>query len=359
MHMLWLLSASASAAPAGTAATPVASVEGANLQRPRWSPDGKLLSFEANFHETKRIELYLGEPREGGFHKVSAEQRAPTGLTDGFKTSRGAGQVSHELAFAPRGIDAYVFAASNDLKDYDLYISEGASIAAGPGTDDGACWSPDGTYIAFTSARTGEGDLYLIDTARIEGAPTRITSATDSSELYVDWSPDARSLVYVAHSGRGDNLWLMPAIGAKPSMVTTWSGNQIRPRFAPAGNRIAFYANHDDPERFDLYVVDVGAAPRLVTRGVYPDIRGPAWAPDGKHIVYVADDDAHYDPVRVVNVDDTARSATIDLGTVGNADLDLTVRDGATWIAVVAQGRVTDTRRDFKRMYIAPLPALP
>jgi Tol biopolymer transport system component len=354
MQPLWLFASLASGAPAAR----VASVPDANVQRPAWSPDGKLLSFEANFHEAKRIELYLGEPRDGGFRKIVASTRSAGTLTETFQTVR-SGQVVHELAFAPRGINAYVFAASNERFDYDLYISEGTTVAAGPGADGGARWSPDGKYIAFTSARSGEGDLYLIETRQIEAPPKRLTSQTDSSELYVDWSSDGKSLAYVAHSDKGDNLWVMPGIGASPSRLTTWPGNQIRPRFSPTGDRIAFYANHDDSERFDLYVVEIGAAPRMISRGVYPDARGPAWTADGKHIVYVAADDAHYNPVRAVAIDEPTRNAVVDLGTVGNGDLDLTVRDGSTWIAVVAQGRVEDQKRDFKQLYTAQLPVLP
>ncbi|MEQ1504231.1 MAG: hypothetical protein ABMB14_18460 [Myxococcota bacterium] len=358
-------------------AVPIASVDGANLQRPLWSPDGAQLSFEANFHDEKRIELYIGRVGASGaevpFERVVARTRGTSTLTAGFRTSS-SGQVVHELAWAPRGIDAYVFAASNDQFDYDLFISEGAAVAASDKADGGARWSPDGAFIAFTSARTGEGDLYLVDTRRIEAAPKQLTAQRDSSELYVDWSADGHSLVYVAHSDAGDNLWLLPALnpswegrsqptgaglGAAPSRLTTWSGNQIRPRFAPFGTRIAFYANHDDPERFDLYVVDVGGAPRLLARHVYPDADGPAWTTDGRHIVYVSDDDAAADPIRAVRVDDPTHAVTLDLGTVGNGDLDLGVRDGAPWIAVVAQGGQTDTRRDFKRLFAAPLPAMP
>ena len=94
-------------------------------------------------------------------------------------------------------------------------------------------------------------------------------------------------------------------------------------------------------------------------RGVYPDARGPSWTTDGKHIVYVAEDDAEYDPIRVVRVEDPTKTATLDLTTVGNGDLDLAARDGQTWIAVVAQGLRNDAVRDFKRLYVAPLPALP
>jgi Tol biopolymer transport system component len=360
MFVVWMASVAG-----GAPAVPVASVSGANLQRPCWSPDGRLLSFEANFHDEKRIELYLGEPREGGFDRVVGRSRATSALTDGFKTAPTGGQVAHELAWAPRGIDAFVFAASNDLFDYDLYISEGTTVAGAPGADGGAQWSPDGGHIAFTSARTGEGDLYLVDTHHIEAPPRRLTEQPGTSELYLDWSHDGRSLVFVSHSPAGDNLWLLPALpdasnkAPAPARLTAWPGNQIRPRFSPTENRIAFYANHEDPARFDLYVVEIGSAPQLVVRGVYPDVRGPSWTDDGKHLVYVAEDDEAYDPVRAVRVDDPSRVATLDLDTVGNGDLDVTTRDGATWVAVVSQGRRADTRRDFKRLYVAPVSNLP
>lgn len=357
--MVWVLFLVLGPAATAAPAQPVASVDGANLQRPCWSPDGRLLSFEANFHDEKRIELFLGEAKPNAFQRVSAKPRSSTSLTQGFQTKPSSGQVAHEIAFAPATIGAYVFAASNDLFDYDLYISEGTTIAAAPGADGGAQWSPDGSYIAFTSARTGEGDLYLVDTRQIEAPPRRLTSQAGSSELYVDWSFDGKSLVYVAHTTSGDNLWYLPAIGAQPSRLTAWAGNQIRPTFSPKTSQVAFYANHDNPDRFDLYVIQVGSAPRLIARGVYPDARGPAWTKDVTHIVYVAENDAEYDPIRVVRVDDPTKTATVDLSTVGNGDLDLVTRDGQTWIAVVAQGLKQDTTRDFKRLYVAPLTALP
>jgi Tol biopolymer transport system component len=359
MVVLSLGSALALAAPA----LQVAAADGANLQRPVWSPDGRLLSYEANFHEAKRVELWLGDPTARRFDPVKPQSRPGSSALTGFQTTTT--QVVHELAFAPRGIDAVVYAASNVVFDYDLYISsgtsltQGTSVAPADGADGGARWSPDGAYIAFTSARTGEGDLYLLDTNHVELPPKRLTTQTDSSELYADWSADGKTLVYVAHTTTGDNLWSVAATGSAPTRITSWSGNQIRPRWSPVGKSIAFYANHEDDSRFDLYVTEPGATPRLLARGVYPDARGPAWTADGQYVVFVADDDAQMDPVRAVRVSDPTRVATLPLGTVNNGDLDVTVRNGAPTIAVVAQGLETDPVRDFKRLFVATLPPLP
>jgi len=349
-----LLCLSASAAPA----VEVAHIENAHAQRPAWSPAGDRLSFEANFHDKKRIELYVGSPTPGGFQAIEVTRRATSSLSEGFARSAG-GAVVHELAWAPAALGPmYVFAASNDAFDYDVYLSGGGALAPGPGADGGAAWAPDGRSIVFTSARTGEGDLYLLDTDEVEHPPQRLTTMRDSAELYVSWSPSGASLVFVAHTGSGDNLWLLPRVGASPARLTSWPGSQIRPRYAPNDERIAFYANREDPERFDLYVVKVGATPTRIATGVYPDARGPSWTADGRYIVFVADNDQQLDPIRAVKVDAPRQVIPLDFGTVGHGDLDVSP-SGEPRIAFVSQGRSGDAVRDFRRLFVAVLPALP
>jgi Tol biopolymer transport system component len=352
---MWSLAAASLAAPA----VPVAAVDGANLQRPGWSPDGALLSFEANFHEQRRIESWVGPPREGAFTRVTLKARPTSKLTEGFAVaSQGVGQVVHELAFTKAMPGAYVFAATNDAGDYDLYLSVGAPVAAAPGADGNPVWSPDGYRLVFTSARTGEGDLYLLDARAIGEPPTRLTSIPDSSEVYPDWSADGRSVVFVGHSATGDNLWWVPALDAAPARITSGPGNQIRPRFSATG-AVGFYANGEQRDRWDLFVVTPGQAPVLLYRGVHPDVRGPTFTADGRHVVFVADDDASLDPVRAVAVSDPTRVRTLDLGTVGHGDLALTTQGGASRLAYVAKGLVTDPVRDFDRLFVAALPPLP
>lgn len=348
---------------AAHAATPteVASRAGANLQRPRWSVDGSKLAYEANYHEKKVVETWVGDPATRAFTQVTAGARAPSAATSGFATANKGGTVVYELCWAPPAVGRYLYSASNDVGEFDLYISGGGPVAAAPGADGGASWSPDGRWVAFTSARTGAGDLYLLDTAAIEQAPRRISSAAGSSELYPTWSADSTRIVYVGHSPTGDNLWLKPALDANPTQITSWRGNQIRPRFAPAGTQIAFYANHEDLDRFDLYVMDAapGATPKLLVKGIVPDISGPSWTPDGSRILYVKDDDERYDPIAAVQVA-TGTSANLAIDTVGHGDLDVVKRaDGKVWLSYVAQGRKSDPKRDFDRLYVVALDAVP
>jgi len=359
VHVLTLASLVIPAAVAAPVSAPVevAAVPKANLQRPVWSPQGTQLGFEANFHDEKRIELHVGPPEPGAFQQVTLGARAGGALLEGFQAAGPGGQVVHELVWASNAPGVYAFAASNERRDYDLYVSEGVALASAPGADGGAAWSPDGRWLAFTSARTGQGDLYLLDIQAIEKPPRQLTRDPEHSELYASWSADSQALAFVGHADSGDHLWLLPSLEAPAVELTRWPGMQIRPRFAPQGRKLAFYANRDDPERFDLYVMEAqpGAEATKVAEGVVPDARGPSWTPTGSHLVYVADDDAAFDPLHRVAVAGGSPEV-LALGTVGHGDLDVVERNGKAWIAFVAQGMATDANRDFKRLYVAPLP---
>jgi len=339
----------------------VASREGANLQRPSWSADGGKLAYEANFHDDKRIELYVGDPVGGTFRRVTPNVRSTSSITEGFSRLGNGGEVAHELCWAPPPYDRFAYSAADESQDYEIFLGGGGPLTDVPGADGGPAWSPDGRFIAFTSSRTGEGDLYLLDMGHHDQPPRRVTSFMDSSELYVAWSPDSTQLAFVGHSDSGDNVWLIPSLGDDPVQLTNWTGNQTRPTFSPKGEWIAFYANLEDMDRLDLYLVEprVGAVPRLLTRAVVPNAGGPSWTPDGRHLVLVLDDDQRFDPLAVLEARPGAEPKIIDLGTVGHGDLDVVEGpEGTLRLAYVAQGRGRDDIRDYKRLFVSQLPPI-
>ena len=332
----------------------------ANIQRPSFSPDGDRLSYESNDHESKRVTAYVG--RIGGAFEPVHASGAASGLTQGFSTRATGPAVVHELAWSPPAIGKYVYASSANGQDYDLFFAGGRAAVVGPSADGGPVWSPDGRSIVFTSARTGEGDLYKMDLTQLQAPPTQLTHHEGSSEVYATFSPDGQRLAYVAHSQTGDNLWTVGTQGDDAVQITHWPRIQTRPVFSPDGTHIAFYANHEDPERFDLYILRPQhiQGPSLVLRDVVPNSAGPVFTPDGRHIVAVLDDESLFDPIVAVEWARPANTMVLDLGTVGNQDVDVARgTDGTTRIVWTAQGRMTDTDRTFRRLYTSEMPTLP
>jgi Tol biopolymer transport system component len=68
-------------------------------------------------------------------------------------------------------------------------------VNAHTGDNFGARPSPKGGKIAYHSNRTGDPELWLLDTGG--GPESRLTKAP-SSELYPDWSPDGEQLAFVS-----------------------------------------------------------------------------------------------------------------------------------------------------------------
>lgn len=351
-----LLSLLAPAISSAAPATEIARAEGAHIQRPSWSPDAARLAYEVNHHDERRIDLYVGDA-SGPFGRVRVASATSTALS-GFSTRSEAGRVTHEIAWSPPAIGRFVYTASSSAADYGIHLDGGSALADAPGADGGAAWSPDGRWIVFTSARTGEGDLYVLDTHHVAEPPTRLTHTEHTAELYASWSPDSAGLAWTAHDSAGDHVWWLPAFGQAPVRLTSWSGNQLLPSFSPDGRRIAFYANTEEEDRFDLWVVAArpGAEPVLVARSVVTDASGPSWDPSGRFLVYTEANDALFDPICVVPVDFPLSRQVVPLDTVGHGDLDVArAADGSIRIAYVAAGRSGGTDNGYRRLFTSTL----
>lgn len=330
-----------------------------NCQTPTWSPDGASLAWEVNYHDRKVIELFVS-PFGGAPRKVAPVVRGASAMTAGFDTA-GTEMVVHEITFAPASMKRFAYTASGTSQDYDVYIDGGGAVAAAAGADGTSAWSPDGKYLAFTSARTGQGDLYLLDLAAVEKPPLRLTGDASASELYAAWAPDSRRIAFVGHTPQGDNVYLIDNIDfPAPRPMTSWEHTQTHPQWSPDGTMVAFYSNHNDINRFDLYLAPVSGTPTLVATDVVLNASGPAWTPDSKHLVYVKHEEGRFNPVYAAPVRQPSQARIVATGTVGNGDLDVARRaDGQVWLAVAAQGRTGDKVRDFKRIYAMAIGALP
>src|SRR5204862_6902178 len=81
-------------------------------------------------------------------------------------------------------------------------------ITDGDFEDDGPTWSPDGSRIAFASAREDDWDIvpvrdvYIVDAGG--GEPERLTPGGGNAE-WPSWSPDGAELAYLFRPGIWDD----------------------------------------------------------------------------------------------------------------------------------------------------------
>jgi len=159
--------------------------ESGAVNRPSWSPDGKLILFDEQSQTGPHV---YAVPAAGG---------RPVRLTSTARQD-----VAPELS--PNGKRLAVFRtvlapgtglATEWLTVIDVLTGDARRIAGGVSSDDRPSWSPDGRTLAF--ARDAGRDLFDVETAGVSGSPLRQVTRGDGDKRWPVWSPDGTRLAYV------------------------------------------------------------------------------------------------------------------------------------------------------------------
>ncbi len=150
-----------------------------------------------------------------------------------------------------------------------------------PGDGDPAV-SPDGRRLAFSSARNGNRELYVADTAT--GKVTRLTASPRLDDTRPAWSPDGRRMAWEVGAPDRHDVFVMRVDGTRKRLLAGGAGDDVEPAWSPDGTRVAFAS--DRGGAFELWsVAAAGGEPELLL-GWGGAARDPAWSPNGKRLAY-------------------------------------------------------------------------
>ena len=352
---LFLVAAPAAAAPA---ARPLSPDHGGHAMNPALSPDGSRLAYEVTHPTEKYTELFILDVATGREEKVRPAASA-SALGGKFQDVR---QVNHEFVWSPRG-DLWAFSSSGADEEFDVWI-KGVSVPLGSEEKDGApTFSADGRLIAFCSARTGEGDIYLHDVWSLEKAALRVTHRENALEFYAVFGPIGPRLAYTAMGEGGASIHVIDDVGGPKQTdrtLTRLQGSSIKPSWSPDGAWIAFFSNHgnEDRTRFDAWLVQAaGGEPFRAVRGVVPnERRGPAWSPDSGSLFVVSADPNQGDPILRVDLR-TLQAEPVSTGTANNSDPDIRLDKGGQWLLTfVSQGERSSESQRYRRVWALTIP---
>jgi len=158
-------------------------------------------------------------------------------------------------------------------------------------------FSPDGRWIAFSSNRYGNNDVFVVATAG--GAARRLTFHTGNDDV-VDWSRDSQKIVFRAAHGDG----AFPNVATLYEIAVTGGQEQPLPvdwgyvgTYSPDGRQLAFNRHPSTWTRrhyrgsyaADLWIVDLASKTyRELLGGEQYNRYWPMWGADGS-IYFVAD----------------------------------------------------------------------
>ena len=202
-------------------------------------------------------------------------------------------------------------------------------------------FSPDGKWIAFSSDREGNMDVYLIP---VGGGQAKQLTNHSSDDTVLGWSADSRSVLFVGNRGEDftPQLYLVSTEGGMPWKAGTDMG--VQASYSPDGQKLAYNQKsqaywrkyYRGSAQSDIMVMDV-AAKKFTQLTDFDGLDSwPMWARDG-FIYFVSDRDGN----GLTNIWRVAESG-------GKADRVTTFKAGdVRWPAISSDGRVIVFEHDF------------
>jgi Tol biopolymer transport system component len=269
---------------------------------PQFSPDGKTIAFVRFFSGAPSSDVYLlpfntdgrpgGEPR-----RLTHDERYVSGLdwtADGRRIVYSSGQsgsmnlltiavsggAPERLAVTGENATALSISRTSnrlvyerDVYDTNIWRIPGpnstdkksppSKFIASTQPDVEPQFSPDGTRIIFTSARSGNYEIWVCD--REGRSPAQVTSSSGPQLGSPRWSPDSRWIAFDSPKAGNPDVYVISADGGQPRRLTSGPSNNVRPSWSHDGRWIYFGSNRSGDWQIWKEPAQGGAAVQVTT----------------------------------------------------------------------------------------------
>ncbi len=169
-----------------------------NSNNPDWSPDGLRIVWGYLYIKVRDL--------EGGTPMTLTYGEFPSWSPD-------TGWIAYMYQD-----DIYIISASGDSIVYQLTTD--------PAHDMIPDWSPDGAWIAFTSNRSGNRDIWVMDSRGESYGLWQITTSS-ADDYWPSWSPDGTKIVFSSDNTGNRDIWIASDLGI-PGTGPGWISGVIK-----------------------------------------------------------------------------------------------------------------------------------
>ncbi|WP_082390059.1 TolB family protein [Ornatilinea apprima] len=290
MVLMGLLSACQPAATAAPPATPEALPTA--LPAPSATPLAVTVEAMPTTPPCKRIAFALAD-----FNSDSPQSEIYTACPDGTGLTRLTDDSAADLApaWSPDGTRiAFASARAGGSRIFVMGAAGGeAEVLSAEGQHDMPLWIPGGEERVAYRCTDGQGRWWWEALTLSSGAVERLSEPSfDFFFQTPAWSPDGAWLAVMSlaeQAARNDGasqIHIQRADGSQERVLTSDAWANISPQWSPDGQRIAFLSERDGVyNRYGLYVMDAdGSHPERIGAGFYSEGAEFAWSPDGMEI---------------------------------------------------------------------------
>lgn len=197
------------------------------------------------------------------------------------------------------GTLAFTSARDGNMEIYIMDVAGGdpLRLTNNLAEDYWATWSPDGEQIAFASNREGDFEIYVMDT---DGTNLlRLTEAA-GNDLEPAWSPDGTQIALMVHQNGKSDIYSIKPDGSERRKLTDNTGNNYLPKWSPDGSQIVFVSERDgNPE---IYTMNADGQNQTRLTDNPAEDSYPSWSYQGNQITFYSERSGHK-KLYAINVD--------------------------------------------------------